>query len=100
MSVLDSISSWLASRRHGRLVVCLTESEYQWRLDEIWNPPPPAPVSDRGSEPFPDDSIRFSRKRPLPLDWKIAFTSVFTKAVAAAACLIAGHRDATALMVQ
>jgi mRNA interferase RelE/StbE len=85
MSLLDSFRKWLARRRIGRLVVCLTEPEYKWRLSEIWDPPPlpptpPASEAETGS--FRRDFILFSRKPPPTLDWKIAFTSAFTKAIA------------------
>ena len=74
--------------RLGSLDVCTYAYEYRYRLEELWKKPPETAIPQ--VEPTTnalapaDDGIRLSRTRPAPLDWKLAFTGVFSKAIATA----------------
>ena len=77
----------LKMRRPEPLTVCDYEFEYRARLKELWAPLPTAATStpqsieegsrQRSSEP----QGHFSRGRAEPLDWRIAFTAAFQKAI-------------------
>ncbi len=85
MSLPTRLLLWLAHRRRGQLEICAYDYEFRNYLNEIWAPPEPPPiVSDSICVESIESDICFSRARPRPLDWKIAFTTAFSKAVAAA----------------
>jgi mRNA interferase RelE/StbE len=56
-----------------------TAADYRAALRELWEPPPDVDAVVLFSRE--DDGVRFSRTRALPLDWSIAFTPNFRKAV-------------------
>lgn len=84
MSLISRLHAWWQCRSRGVLEVFSYDHEYQGRLRQIWEPPAQPPVrEEQSSVEVIDTGIRFSRRPPPPLDWKIAFTAKFSKAIAA-----------------
>lgn len=91
MSLLARFSGWLVRRRRGRLQVYADEQSYLIRLKCIWDSveqPPTIHESPQNAELHPSESEDVWHRKIVTiaanLDWKIAFTSAFSKAISVA----------------
>lgn len=97
MSFWHVLREWSTDRRRGPLTICRTQSDYRDHLTSLWEaqflfawakddttvgstsaeqPEPPAPFSVWRN--------RATRKESPPLEWSLAFTPLFSKAIALA----------------
>jgi len=85
MSILARVRQLADLWRRRQLTICRREYEYRHYLKEMWEPSSQAPLApDVLEEPARQtahDDTAFSRRPPPPLDWKIAFTATFSKAI-------------------
>ena len=91
MALLSTVRAWFIRRRRGPLQVCKDEGAYQWHLKELWVQPEHAPAPPKPSDyltarehPASSRPTLFRVARSRPLDWNIAFTAAFSKAIARA----------------
>jgi len=83
---MNSFSTSIAEASRNDLERFQYAYEFRSALRDLWEPEPEANVVLYAPPVEVEDSdrIRFSRARPSPLDWTIAFTPSFRKAVAGA----------------
>ncbi len=75
---MSAISNALAQADRGEFEVYSSEVEYRAALREIWEPPPEYDAVISFSL---ENEVRFSRSRPVPLGWAVAFTATFRRSV-------------------
>jgi mRNA-degrading endonuclease RelE of RelBE toxin-antitoxin system len=84
MDLLAKLISRVRGNAPAGSEVFLYEHQYVFHLNSLWGIPEVSPESapDRTPpEPKSDDTPLLSRKPPDPLDWKLAFTTEFNRAI-------------------